>query len=37
MSVLLVVNTAPYGNEGPHNAFGLADALALRGERVDSL
>ena len=35
MSVLLVVNTAPYGSEGPYNAFRLADALALRGEHVD--
>ena len=35
MSVLLVVNTTPYGSEGPYNAFRLADALALRGEHVD--
>ena len=35
MSVLLVVNTAPYGSEGPYNAFRLADALALRGEHVE--
>jgi uncharacterized protein involved in oxidation of intracellular sulfur len=35
MSVLLVVNSAPYGSEGPYNAFRLADALALRGEHVE--
>ena len=35
MSVLLVVNTPPYGNEGPYNACRLADALALRGEHVE--
>jgi sulfur relay (sulfurtransferase) complex TusBCD TusD component (DsrE family) len=27
-SLLIVVNTAPYGSEGPHNAFRLAEALA---------
>jgi uncharacterized protein involved in oxidation of intracellular sulfur len=35
MSVLLVVNTAPYGTEGPYNAFRHAEALALRGEHVE--
>lgn len=35
MSVLIVVNTAPYGSEGPYNAFRLADALALREEHVE--
>jgi uncharacterized protein involved in oxidation of intracellular sulfur len=35
MSVLLVVNTPPYGSEGPYNAFRLADALALRDEHVE--
>lgn len=35
MSVLLVVNTTPYGSEGPYNAFRLADALSLRGEHVE--
>jgi uncharacterized protein involved in oxidation of intracellular sulfur len=35
MSVLLVVNSAPYGSEGPYNAFRLADALALRDEHVE--
>ncbi len=35
MSVLLVVNTAPYGSEGTYGAFQLADALALRGEHVE--
>ena len=35
MSVLLVVNTPPYGSEGPYNALRLADALALRGEHVE--
>ena len=34
MSVLLVVNSAPYGSEGPYNALRLADALALRDEHV---
>ena len=27
--------TAPYGSEGPYNAFRLADALALRDEHVE--
>jgi uncharacterized protein involved in oxidation of intracellular sulfur len=35
MSVLLVVNTAPYGSEGPYNAFRLAEALTLRDEHVE--
>jgi uncharacterized protein involved in oxidation of intracellular sulfur len=35
MSVLLVVNTAPYGSEGPFNAFRLAEALTLRDEHVE--
>jgi sulfur relay (sulfurtransferase) complex TusBCD TusD component (DsrE family) len=35
MSVLLVVNTPPYGSEGPYNAFRLAEALVLRAEHVD--
>jgi uncharacterized protein involved in oxidation of intracellular sulfur len=35
MSVLLVVNTAPYGSEGPYNAFRLAEALVLREEHVE--
>ena len=35
MAVLIVVNTAPYGSEGPYNAFRLADALALRDEHVE--
>jgi uncharacterized protein involved in oxidation of intracellular sulfur len=35
MSVLIVVNTAPYGSEGPYNAFRLAEALALRDEHVE--
>src|SRR5665647_3376292 len=35
MSVLLVVNTSPYGSEGPYNAFRLAEALALRDEHVE--
>ena len=34
-SVLIVVNTAPYGSEGPYNAFRLAEALALRDEHVE--
>jgi sulfur relay (sulfurtransferase) complex TusBCD TusD component (DsrE family) len=37
MSVLLVVNTAPAGSEGPYNAFRLADALALRDHYVGVL
>ena len=35
MAVLIVVNTAPYGSEGPYNALRLADALALRDEHVE--
>ena len=35
MSVLLVVNSPPYGSEGPYNAFRLAESLALRDERVE--
>jgi uncharacterized protein involved in oxidation of intracellular sulfur len=35
MAVLLVVNSAPYGSEGPYNAFRLADALALRDEPAE--
>lgn len=35
MSVLVVVNTAPYGSEGPYNAFRLAEALVLRDEHVE--
>ena len=35
MSVLLVVNTSPYGSEGPYNAFRLAEAFALRDEHVE--
>ena len=34
MAVLIVVDSAPYGSEGPYNAFRLADALALREEHV---
>ena len=47
MSVLLVVNTAPCGSEGPYHAFRLADArvatihdlaeATLRCERVLSI
>lgn len=35
VSVLLVVNSAPYGSEGPYNAFRLAESVALRGEHVE--
>jgi uncharacterized protein involved in oxidation of intracellular sulfur len=35
VAVLLVVNSAPYGSEGPYNAFRLADALVLREEHVE--
>ena len=34
MSVLLVVSSAPYGSEGPFNAFRFADARATRDEHV---
>jgi sulfur relay (sulfurtransferase) complex TusBCD TusD component (DsrE family) len=35
MSVLLVVNTAPYGSEGPYPAFRLDLVLAVREEPVE--
>ena len=35
MSVPIVVNTAPYGSEGPYSAFRLSEALALRDEHVE--
>ena len=35
MSVLLVVNSAPYGNEGSYGAFRLTEALRLREEHVE--
>ena len=35
MSVLIVVNTAPYGSEGPYSAFRLAEALAPRDAHVE--
>ena len=35
MSVVIVVNSAPYGSEGPYNAYRLAEALALRDEHVE--
>ena len=35
MSVLVVVNSAPYGSEGPFNALRLAEALVLREEHVE--
>jgi uncharacterized protein involved in oxidation of intracellular sulfur len=35
MSVLIVVNTAPYGSEGPYNAFRLAEAIVFREEHVE--
>jgi len=34
MSVPIVVNTAPYGSEGPYHAFRLAAARAPRDEHV---
>jgi uncharacterized protein involved in oxidation of intracellular sulfur len=34
-SVLIVVNTAPYGSEGPYNAFRLAEELAPRDAHVE--
>ena len=35
MTILLVVNTPPYGSEGPYNALRLAEALTLREEHVE--
>jgi sulfur relay (sulfurtransferase) complex TusBCD TusD component (DsrE family) len=35
MSVPLVMNSAPYGNEGPYRAFRLTEALRLREEHVE--
>jgi sulfur relay (sulfurtransferase) complex TusBCD TusD component (DsrE family) len=35
MATVVLVNTAPYGTEGPYNALRLAQALALQGEEVD--
>ena len=35
MSVLLVVNSAPYGSEGPYSALRLAEALAIREEHLE--
>lgn len=33
-TVTLIVNTAPYGTEGPYNAFRLATALRALGTKV---
>jgi sulfur relay (sulfurtransferase) complex TusBCD TusD component (DsrE family) len=35
MATVVLVNTAPYGTEGPYNALRLVQALALQGEEVD--
>jgi tRNA 2-thiouridine synthesizing protein D len=35
MAVLIVVNTTPYGTEGPYNALRLTEALLAAGEWVD--
>ena len=35
MAVLIVVHTAPYGSEGPYNAFRLAEALVVREEHIE--
>ncbi len=35
MTILLTVNTAPYGSEGPYNALRLAEALAAAGSTVE--
>jgi sulfur relay (sulfurtransferase) complex TusBCD TusD component (DsrE family) len=35
MKMLLLVEHAPYGSEGPYNALRLADALLERGEWID--
>ena len=37
MSVAVLVNASPYGNEGPHNALRLSQAQELAGERVELL
>jgi tRNA 2-thiouridine synthesizing protein D len=37
MSVALLVNTSPYGTEGPFNALRFTQALELAGERVELL
>lgn len=35
MSVTVVVNSSPYGTEGPYNALRLADALRAAGQGVE--
>jgi tRNA 2-thiouridine synthesizing protein D len=35
VAVLIVVNTTPYGTEGPYNALRLTEALITAGEWVD--
>ena len=37
MSTVLLVNTSPYGSEGPFNALRLAQALETAGEPVELL
>jgi sulfur relay (sulfurtransferase) complex TusBCD TusD component (DsrE family) len=37
MSIALLVNTSPYGTEGPFNALRLAKALELEGEHLELL
>ncbi len=35
MKILIIVNSTPYGTEGPYNALRLTEALLASGERVD--
>ncbi len=37
MAIALLINTAPYGTEGPFNALRLARALQVEEERVELL
>ncbi len=37
MSVVIFINTSPYGTEGPYNALRFAQALELTGECVELL
>jgi uncharacterized protein involved in oxidation of intracellular sulfur len=35
MTVTIIVNSSPYGTEGPYNALRLADALRVGGQEVE--
>lgn len=35
MRTTVLVNSSPYGTEGPYNALRLADALRVSGQEVD--